>query len=116
MDKPIHWIGTAQDDLRAFPSEARKASGYELRLVQRGFMPTDWKPFSPVGAGTYEIRVSCDDGAYRIMYVAKFEEAVYVLHCFEKRSRKTTQTDIDIAKTRYRDMIRSRKPTHEEKD
>ncbi|MCC7328054.1 MAG: type II toxin-antitoxin system RelE/ParE family toxin [Burkholderiales bacterium] len=108
MDKPIDWRGTAFDDLKAFPDDARKQAGRELRLVQRGFMPTDWKPFSQIGPGGREVRIACADGWFRVMYVAKFEEAVYVLHCFQKRGRKTNKGDIEIAATRYRAVIKER--------
>jgi phage-related protein len=108
MDKPIDWRGTTFDDLKAFPDDARKQAGRELRLVQRGLMPADWKPFSQIGLGGCEIRVACADGSFRVMYVAKFEEAVYVLHCFQKRGRKTSKGDIEIAATRYRVVIKER--------
>ena len=74
---------TAVEDLRAFPEEARTSSGYLLDLVQQGAEPDDWKPFASVGERVHEIRIRGNDDIFRIMYVAKFEEAVYVLHCFQ---------------------------------
>lgn len=101
MLKPLRFIGSSQDDLREFPSEVRHALGMELMQVQFGGMPLDFKPMSVVGVGAYEIRVHLH-GAWRVIYVARFETAVYVLHAFQKKTRKTTQTDIDLAAKRYK--------------
>ena len=84
-DKLIAWIGSSQIDLRQFPREARRKAGFELRAVQRGHEPSDFKPMPVIGPGTYEVRIQTDD-AYRVFYVAKFEEAVYVLHAFQKKT------------------------------
>src|SRR5260370_1510576 len=81
-EKQISWVGYAYDDLLAFPKDARKDAGFELGKVQAGLEPADWKPFDELGAGTREIRIREASGIYRVMYVAKFEEAIYVLHCF----------------------------------
>ena len=105
--KPISWLGSSLDDLRAFEPEARRQAGTELRAVQRGEMPTDFKPMPSVGQGVYEIRVRTGR-AYRVMYVVKFEEAIYVLHAFEKRTRKTRPADIDLARRRLAELIRRR--------
>ena len=85
MDKPIDWRGSSLDDLREFPETAPKLAGYELRKLQRSEAPQDWRPFPEVGPGANEIRLDCADSWFRVMYVAKFEEAVYVLHSFQKR-------------------------------
>ncbi len=108
-DKEIRWVGTAYDDLVAFPKAARKAAGFELCKVQAGLDPTDWKPFNEIGAGTREIRISDSQGIFRVMYVAKFEEAVYVLHCFQKKTQATAKRDKDIAMARYRAIVETRK-------
>ena len=105
--KPIVWLGTALEDLRAFPDDARSRAGYQLRRVQRGLEPADWKPMSAVGVGVYEIRVHTEDER-RVFYVAKYEEAVYVLHAFEKRTRKTRHADITLARRRLREIPRLR--------
>jgi phage-related protein len=89
--------------LRAFPAEARYAVGMELRQVQNGEMPSDWKAMPAVGAGVYEIRIH-EAGEWRVLYVAKFADAVYVLHAFQKKERKTRQADIDMAKRRYKTL------------
>jgi len=106
-EKPVAWVGSSLDDLRAFPEDARRAAGHQLGRVQQGLMPTDWKPMNTVGAGVTEIRIHAR-AEYRVFYVAKFEEAVYVLHAFEKRTGKTPQSDIALARARLGDVIRSR--------
>jgi phage-related protein len=100
--KPVRFLGRAREDLAAFPESARRLAGYELFLVQVGRNPTDIKPLLAVGPGAYELRVRDEAGAFRVIYVAKFEEAVYVLHAFHKKTRKTRQADIDLAAARYR--------------
>ena len=108
-EKQIRWVGSAYDDLLAFPKEARKEAGFQLGKAQAGLEPADWKPFDEVGAGTREIRIREASGIYRVMYVAKFEDAVYVLHCFEKKTQSTSKQDRSIAATRYRAVVRARK-------
>ncbi|MBV1835747.1 type II toxin-antitoxin system RelE/ParE family toxin [Acetobacter estunensis] len=98
--KPIEFVGTALADLREFPPEIMREMGYELALVQEGCDPSDWKPMAIVGPGVKEIRVSGEDGIYRSLYVANFGDKVYVLHCFQKKSQKTPQRDIDLASKR----------------
>ena len=83
-EKQIRWVGSSYNDLLAFPSDARKEAGFQLGKVQAGLEPAGWKPFDDVGAGTREIRLRDASGSYRVMYVAKFEEAIYVLHCFQE--------------------------------
>jgi len=109
MDKPIDWRGSSLDDLREFPEAARRVVGYELRKLQRGELPDDWRPFLEVGLGVNEIRIHSQGDWFRVMYVAKFDEAVYVLHSFQKKTRKTSRNDIAIAKTRYRAVVAERK-------
>ena len=108
-EKQIRWVGSAYDDLLAFPKEARKEAGFQLGKVQAGLDPTDWKPFDDVGAGVREIRIRDKNGIYRVIYVAKFEEAIYVLHCFRKKTQVTSKQDKAIAAARYRAVLSSRK-------
>jgi len=108
-DKEIRWMGSSYADLLAFPQESRREAGFELRKVQAGLDPTDWKPFNDIGAGTREIRLRDAAGIYRVMYVARFEEAVYVLHCFQKKTQATSKQDKGIAEARYRALIRARR-------
>ena len=100
--KSVRFVGSAKDDLAAFPKSARTRAGHEVFMVQVGRNPDDWKPMAGVGPGACEIRVRDPAGAYRVIYVAKFKDAVYVLHAFNKKSRKTTRADLDLAKQRYR--------------
>ena len=99
--KALRFVGSSLDDLENFPAEARREAGFELDAVQRGLMPSDFKPMLAVGAGAYEIRVRVL-GEWRIIYVAKFERAVYVLHAFQKKTQKTRKEDIELAARRYR--------------
>src|SRR3970282_2909004 len=93
-DKTSVWIASSRDDVRRFPWEARRKAGLELRAVQRGQEPTDFKPVPSVGPGVYEIRIHAPD-AFRVFYVAKFEEAIYVLHAFHKKTQKTAKRDLE---------------------
>jgi phage-related protein len=108
--KPIEFRGTALDDLRAFPIDVRREAGFQLDRVQHGLQPDDWKPMASVGPGAHEIRVRDASGAYRVIYVAKFSDAVYVLHCFQKKTQKTSQADINLAAARYAEVLKDLKP------
>ena len=103
----MSWLGSSLEDLRAFPEDARRDAGYQLGRVQQGLLPTDWKPMTTVGPGIIEVRVHTHV-EHRIFYVAKFEEAIYVLHAFEKRTRQTPQAEIALAHKRLADLIRRR--------
>ena len=107
-DKPLVWVGSSLDELRRFPGEARRDAGYQLRRVQQGLPPADWRPLRSVGTGVLEIRVHAG-AEYRVVYIAKFEEAVYVLNAFQKRTRRTRRPDIDLAKARLREVVKLRK-------
>ena len=106
-DQPIFWIASSREDLRNFPVSARRKAGLELRALQRGDSPTDFRPMPTVGAGAMEIRIHVGD-AYRIFYVAKFKQGIYILHAFQKRTQRTSIKDIRLAQSRYRAMIRDR--------
>jgi phage-related protein len=110
-EKQIRWVGSSYDDLRAFPKDARKEAGFQLGKIQAGLEPANWKPFDEVGAGTKEIRIKDASGIYRVLYVAKFEEAIYVLHCFQKKTQVTSKQDKAIAGERYRAVVNARKGT-----
>lgn len=101
----VFW-GSSLDDLRAFPLAARRAAGHQIDLVQQGAEPDDWKPMPTIGRGVREIRIREPQGTFRIIYVAKLGDAVHVLHCFQKKSQKTAQTDIDLAERRYRELLK----------
>jgi len=89
------------------PAAVRRELGFDLRRVQRGELPRDWKPIPSVGAGVVEIRVHVE-GAFRLMYVAKYVDGIYVLHVFHKKSRKTASLDIALARARLAGVRRSR--------
>ena len=101
--KPLEFAGSSQEDLRNFPAEARRAVGFEMNFVQQGLMPSDWKPMKEVGPGTMELRIHVL-GEWRVIYVAKFADAVHVLHAFQKKTQKTRQEDIELARKRYREI------------
>jgi phage-related protein len=101
--KPLHFMGSSLDDLRNFPDEARRAAGFELSSIQSGLEPSDWKPIQGIGPGVKEIRIHIL-GEWRVVYVAKLHDAVYVLHAFQKKTRKTSRQDIDLARKRYRQI------------
>jgi putative addiction module killer protein len=107
-DKMIRWLGSSLDDLRAFPEQARRAAGYQLRRVQQGLMPSDWKTIKAVGAGVYEIRIHTG-AEHRVFYVAKYDDIIYVLHAFEKRTRQTRQADISLARQRLSELLELRR-------
>jgi len=99
--KTLYWLGSALDDLKEFPEDARREAGYDLRRIQSGLEPRDWKPMKTVGAGVREIRITETSGAFRVFYIIERSDAVYVLHAFQKKAQKTEQKDIDKGKARY---------------
>ncbi len=105
-EKPLVWLGSSLADVRAFPKEARERVGYALYRVQQGVDPSDWKPMSTVGPGVRELRIQIGR-QFRVIYVAKFAAAVYVLHAFEKKSQKTNPLDVSVAKRRLAALSRS---------
>ena len=105
--KALIWVGPSLRDLRRLKSQVRQVIGYQLFLVQLGQRPTDWKPMAIVGRGVEEIRIH-SELEHRVLYVARFEEAVYVLHVFEKKTQKTPTAEIDVAKKRLASVMESR--------
>ena len=106
-EKPVIWLGSSLDDLRAFPEEARRSACHEIHLVQMGLEPSDWKPMSTVGPGIMELRIH-SQLEHRVFYIAKCAEAVIVIHAFQKKARKTAKRDIDLAKQRFAELMRRR--------
>lgn len=104
--KSIVFLGSSLDDLRGFPADARRQAGYQLDRVQRGLDPDDWRPMPSIGAGVREIRVRERAGAFRVIYVATFADAVYVLHAFQKKTRQTAKRDLDLAASRLQQQLR----------
>lgn len=106
--KPLIWLGSSRDYVRGFSAEGRQGVGYELYQVQQGLDPSDWRPMPSVGAGVVEIRIHAEK-EYRVLYVAKFAEVVYVLDAFGKKTRKTARVDIERARARFKQLIAARK-------
>jgi phage-related protein len=104
--KSIQFMGSSLDDLRSFPTPSRREAGHQLDQVQHGQEPDDWKPMPTIGQGVREIRIRDATGAFRVIYVAKFASAVYVLHCFQKKTQNTSKPDLDLAESRYRDLLK----------
>ena len=101
--KPIKWLGSAYKDLLAFSKAAKSDVGYQLDKVQRGEAPSDWKPMHNIGMNVKEIRIYAKN-QYRVIYVANYADYIYVLHCFVKKTQQTRKSDIDIAKTRFKEI------------
>jgi phage-related protein len=106
--KFITWCGDSLRRIREFPGEARHEAGHQLNRVQHGIDPDDWKPMPTVGLSVREIRIH-EEREYRVFYLAKFADAVYVLHAFSKKTRRTSKQDIDLASDRFRAVIEERK-------
>ena len=106
--KPVDFRGNALDELRSFPEAARRAAGFQIDRLQRGYDPDDWKPMPSVGKGVREVRIRDEAGVFRVIYLAKLGDAVYVLHCFQKKTRKTATSDIELARNRYKELMRTK--------
>jgi phage-related protein len=105
--KPIHWLGNTHKQVKEYPAEVKQEVGYQIDKIQRGEEPADWKVLSSVGHGVREIRIHAEN-EYRVIYVAKFSEAVYVLHTLVKKTQKTAYMDLQMAKVRYKEMLEMR--------
>jgi phage-related protein len=107
--RPLRFLGDSLKCLRDFPEDARHDAGYQLDNVQRGEQPDDFKPLVTVGKGAEEIRIIDESGVFRVIYLARREDAVYVLHAFQKKSQATAKKDIDTAKKRFAQLSRGEK-------
>jgi phage-related protein len=107
--KSIRFLGDSLESLREFPDDARQDAGYQLDQIQRGMQPTDFKPMPSVGKGVEELRVRDESGAFRVIYIARLPQAVFVLHAFQKKTRTTARKDIEIARERHADLMRDRR-------
>jgi len=113
--KDIDWRGSSLKDLRDFPVGARKDAGYELEQIQHGLPPTEWKSVNQWGSGVFEIKLEAIAGTFRVIYIAKFEEAIYILHCFQKKNQQTSPKDVAVIKARYAEVVRERQRRENEK-
>lgn len=102
--RPIVWIGDSKEAVRKFPDEARREAGFQLNKIQNGEDPDDWKPMSTIGIGVREIRIRDRSGAFRVIYVARYANAIYVLHAFHKKTQATRRSDIELARERYQPL------------
>jgi phage-related protein len=107
--KPVEFLGDALDRLRSFPESSRRAAGLQIDKVQRGMEPDDWKPLNTVGPGVEEIRIRDEGGAFRVVYLARMPEAVYVLHAFRKSTARTSRSDLALARSRFSVLMQSRR-------
>lgn len=99
-------MGSSRDDVRQFPETAQDALGFELYRVQCGLDPKDWKPMTSVGPGVKEIRTRDATRIFRMIYVSKRPEGVYVLHCFQKKTQRTSRLDLELAAKRLKTIVR----------
>ena len=104
--KLIAFQGNALDDLRDFPTSAMREAGYQLDKVQHSLPPDDAKAMASIGAGVVELRIWDEAGTFRVVYVAKLVDAVYVLHCFQKKTQQTAKRDIDLARKRLKELLK----------
>jgi len=105
QEKPLHWIGSAKKDLLAFPGEAMDDFGYALGVVQLGGTPPSAKPWKGEGPGVFEIVEDHRGDTYRVAYTVRFAKAVYVLHCFQKKSPsgiRTAKSDVELIHERLK--------------
>ncbi|ROP60276.1 phage-related protein [Enterobacter sp. BIGb0383] len=105
VPKPIIWMGSSYEDLLAFPEGPRRQAGYQLHRIQAGLGAEDWKPMTEIGPGTVEIRLRDEVGSWRVFYLARLDEAIYILHCFNKKSQRTSGRDKAIGKSRYQAVM-----------
>jgi phage-related protein len=107
--KDVAFVGSSRADLRGFPASARREAGHQLDQVQNGHDPDDWKPMATIGRGVQEIRIRDAAGAFRMIYIARLADVVYVLHCFQKKTEKTARLDVEVASRRYRELMKELK-------
>ena len=100
--KNIQFLGNSLDCIREFPDDARREAGYQLSRVQQGLQPDDFKPMPIIGSGVEEIRIRDNEGAFRVFYISRRENIVYVLHAFKKKTQVTPKKEIEIARNRFK--------------
>lgn len=107
--KPVVFVGDSLARLREFPDETRHDAGYQIDKLQRGQKPDDFKPMPAIGKGVEELRVWDDAGTWRVIYLTRLADAVYILHAFQKKTRTTAKRDIDIARQRLAQLRKERR-------
>jgi phage-related protein len=103
--KPLFWLGDSKRTFDSFPADVQDDAGFELYNVQLGRRPSDAKPMPSIGAGVEEIRIWQESGTYRIIYLARLADAVYVLHAFQKKTQQTAQSDLNLARARLKRLL-----------
>jgi phage-related protein len=103
----VAWEGDSKEVISSFPDGARYNLGFDLRLLQQGQQPTDYRPMSSIGPGVFELRDQDARAWYRVIYLSRVRGVIHVLHCFEKRSRETPVKEINTARQRLR-AVRAR--------
>lgn len=93
------------DDYRNFPASVQDDGGYQMDLIQKGEKPFNFDPIPVIGPGAYELRLDDEQNEYRVLYVAKMDDAIWVLHAFQKTTRKISDKDISLAKARYKELL-----------
>lgn len=104
--RTVVWLGNSKKTLLSFPNEVVRRIGFKLQLMQSGSIPTDVKPFKGVGSGVFEIAIKYDRDAYRCVQALQLRDTIYVLHVFQKKSKRgiaTPKQDVDLIKQRYND-------------
>ena len=113
----IHWVGDAKETLSAFPLAVKGVFGYSLRRLQKGLFPDcDARHMESIGKGVWELKTADERTWYRVIYLTQVGDALYVLHAFEKSSRKTDQRDLEIAKSRLKSVLAQLRTAKEEGD
>ena len=100
----VVWVGNSKKNLLGFPFEAQKLIGDELQFIRFGGMPKDTKPFKGIGSGVFEIAIQYDTDAYRTVVAVQLGKNIYVLHAFQKKSKRgmaTPKNAVDLIKQRY---------------
>ena len=108
-EKALEWLGNSRKALKSFPPLAQRMAGFELRNVQKGYQPSDFKPMPSIGIGVEELRIWVEEGTYRVIYIARLSEAVYVLHAFQKKTQQTNQRDLALARARLEELLKLQK-------
>jgi phage-related protein len=106
-DAVIAWEGNSREVISSFPDEAKHNLGFDLRLLQQGQQPTDYRAMSSIGPGVFELRDQDERAWYRVIYLSRVRDVIHVLHCFEKRSRQTPLREINVARQRLK-AVRAR--------
>jgi len=101
-DALIAWEGDSKEILSSFPDAAKRNLGFQLRLLQQGEQPTDYRAMSSVGPGVFELRDQDDRAWYRVIYLSRVRDVIHVLHCFEKKSREAPLKEINTARQRLK--------------